>query len=736
MHWNDLIGRRIGSYQILSELGRGGSARVYRAHQESMHRDVAIKVLVNDSEDRMGFVRRFEREVEVVAQLSHPNIVAVYDSGEFEDLVYLVMQCVGGGTLRSRLGSPLEVGEACSGMIQMARALQHAHARGIVHRDVKPSNMLIDGEDSSRLLLTDFGIAKLAGLRGLTKSGTTIGTPEYMAPEQAEGREIDARADVYSLGCVLYEALGGRTPFAGSSPVSILYQQVHTAPDHIRALNPEIPRELARVVEVALEKRPEDRFSSAESFANALYPFTIGRDRAQFAGFGSPAANSGGRVDTASGGLDLRGSTRGGAQTTPNADEQAGADSAGQIPPREAGGPGLHGLGTEGLDALFPDDPEAQSARDPLASVGAPHERVASPQQPGSLPGAALLPDELMSPAVKRALSAGPRPTIPLAAFRLPSREAPTEPLDLPLTTEGQLDMDALMAQVDEQTTPAPAQAAWTPPPDLPRYQDWKTAADLPPYTAWEAPAHPSDYGAPQMPVPSVWGDFHATDGAIAPASHPSQMAAEYAYGMPPPIWRPDAHELALSRRRLSQRPTYRSRGVLATVVAAVLVSAIVLTWAVVSISGAAKGQHNRPPVVSTPTVQPTATATAVPSPTIAPSPTQQIVNPQAAAAFHAITLTPYEDRGCGAGGNTATFSPPQPIYVDLCIAPSAPSGSFTIVIRQGGTTVYQIVRDQYAGPSGWYAYEYNSGNLRAGGYDVLVTFNGRIAADIKFTVS
>src|SRR5690348_12183582 len=199
MQWNDLIGARLGQYESIEELGRGASARVYKAYQESMQRYVAVKVLGNDAEDRAAFVRRFEREAEVVAQLNHPNIVAVYDSGEADGLVYLVMQCVNGGTFRQRMGQAVGVDIACSAAFQVARALQHAHSRGVVHRDVKPSNMLIDSDDNNRILLTDFGIAKLAGMRGLTKSGTTIGTAEYMSPEQAEGREVDGRADIYSL---------------------------------------------------------------------------------------------------------------------------------------------------------------------------------------------------------------------------------------------------------------------------------------------------------------------------------------------------------------------------------------------------------------------------------------------------------------------------------------------------------------------------------------------------------
>ncbi|HEY7340937.1 MAG TPA: protein kinase [Ktedonobacterales bacterium] len=273
MGWNDLIGMRLDQYDILDELGRGGSSRVYHAYDTDAKRDVAIKVIPNDAEDRALFLNRFVREVEAVRQLHHPNIVGVYGAGENDEFVYLVMQCVTGGTLRRKLNGPLPVPDAVAYMVQIAYALHHAHTKGIIHRDVKPSNMLLEYPGSNHLLLTDFGIAKIQGARGLTKSGTTIGTPEYMSPEQAEGREIDERADIYALGCVLYETLAGRPPFLGSTPVSVLFQHVHSRPAYIRGFNPGVPAELVHILEIALAKRPDERYGSAESFARALRPF-------------------------------------------------------------------------------------------------------------------------------------------------------------------------------------------------------------------------------------------------------------------------------------------------------------------------------------------------------------------------------------------------------------------------------------------------------------------------------
>lgn len=276
MGWTELSGSRLGDYEIVDEIARGGMSRVFKAHDLPNGRDVAIKIMAvgSDSGDPRGFTRRFEHEARAVERLDHPNIVKVFMTGETDEFVYIVMQLVLGGTFRSRLGKPLPVPDACSMAIQMAQALHHAHMHHVIHRDVKPANMLIDADDPGHLLLADFGIAKIMGQKGVTKTGTAVGTPEYMAPEQAKGEEIDQRADIYGLACVLYEALAGRPPFVGPTALSICYQHVHTRPAYIRGFNPDVPRALALVIEQALAKNPGDRFPDAEAFAVALHPFT------------------------------------------------------------------------------------------------------------------------------------------------------------------------------------------------------------------------------------------------------------------------------------------------------------------------------------------------------------------------------------------------------------------------------------------------------------------------------
>ena len=289
MENDPLIGRQLGAYLIQTRLGEGGMARVYKAYHARLRRDVAIKVILAQIAGQAGFQARFEQEAQVIAQLQHPNIVTVYDFGETGHITYLVMQYVGGGTLRDQLsdGRPLEIQRAARYALQMARALHHAHLHGIVHRDVKPQNMLVSATDRSQLLLSDFGIAKLfnssleatlttltpgalAGDHSLTNAGQIVGTADYMAPEQVNMKPVDARTDVYALGVVLFQMLTGQVPFQSSSGLGLLYQQVHTVPLSARELNPAVPEILARITAKALAKAPEERFQSAEAMAQAL----------------------------------------------------------------------------------------------------------------------------------------------------------------------------------------------------------------------------------------------------------------------------------------------------------------------------------------------------------------------------------------------------------------------------------------------------------------------------------
>jgi serine/threonine protein kinase len=281
-----LLGRRLGAYQIQTLLGEGGMARVYKAYHVGLQREVAIKVIQPDRAGLDDFQVRFEQEARLIARLQHRNIVTVYDYGESESMVYLVMQYVAGGTLYDQLraGQPLEPRRAALYALQVARALHHAHQRDIVHRDVKPLNMLISASNRNELLLSDFGLAKVFAANSetlfttslpdarrsdqtLSQIGSIIGTPRYMAPEQCLSMQIDGRTDIYALGVVLFEMITGQPPFRATTTQGLLYHHAYTPVPPVHELNPAAPESLARIALRALEKRPEARYQSAKDMA-------------------------------------------------------------------------------------------------------------------------------------------------------------------------------------------------------------------------------------------------------------------------------------------------------------------------------------------------------------------------------------------------------------------------------------------------------------------------------------
>lgn len=267
----NLIGQQLGQYQIISLLGEGGMASVYRARQVNFNREVAIKVIKTGLQSG-DFFRRFEREAQIVANLSHPHILKVFDYGQHEDTVYIVMELMTGGSLaqlieRERL--PLD--RVARLLSQIADALDYAHEQGIVHRDLKPQNVLLDGRGNA--ILTDFGIVKVltGNATNLTQTGTAMGTPSYMAPEQWTGdHPLDARTDTYALGVTLYEMLAGRLPFTGDTPAQLLYQHLQRTPPSILTSRPDLPPVVEAVVNRSLGKTPEERFQSAGELSRAF----------------------------------------------------------------------------------------------------------------------------------------------------------------------------------------------------------------------------------------------------------------------------------------------------------------------------------------------------------------------------------------------------------------------------------------------------------------------------------
>jgi len=264
-----LIGKTLGQYQIVSELGHGGMAVVYKAYQPSLQRYVAIKVLPAHLSADQDFARRFEHEAIAAARLKHPNIVTIHDVGAAEGINYIVMELVEGESLAAiiRRAGAMQPERVTHIIAQVASALDYAHTQGFVHRDIKPSNIMLDAND--RVTLMDFGIAKAMSGTRLTQTGAMIGTPEYMSPEQIRGMVVDHHADIYSLGIVTYEMLAGQVPFSGDT-ASVLYKQAHELPPPIRSRVVHVPTHVAHALERALDKEPNQRFATAGAFAQAL----------------------------------------------------------------------------------------------------------------------------------------------------------------------------------------------------------------------------------------------------------------------------------------------------------------------------------------------------------------------------------------------------------------------------------------------------------------------------------
>ena len=258
-------------YRLDRSLGNGGMGEVFEASDLTLHRSVAVKLMSPSMVQDEPARARFLREARALAQVNSPNVVAVYDAGEDAERPYLVMELVEGTTLeRELVGSGrIEPARAVAIATDIASGLAAAHERGIVHRDVKPSNVFLTPSDAAKI--GDFGIARLERPDAtLTLTGQTFGSPPYMAPEQATGGKVDARADLYSLGCVLFQTLVGRRPFSGDDAVSLVYQHVHSTPPRVDSLVPAVPAELGALVASLMAKDPDDRPASAEEVRRAL----------------------------------------------------------------------------------------------------------------------------------------------------------------------------------------------------------------------------------------------------------------------------------------------------------------------------------------------------------------------------------------------------------------------------------------------------------------------------------
>ena len=266
----DMAGRRLGDYELIERIGGGGMAEVYRAKQlTAFGREVALKVIRTDLSASEEFRARFLREAQAISRLSHPNILPLIEFGEEDETLYLVMPLIREGTLRDLIrgrDNTLPLEEGLPLFIQLCNAVQYAHEQGIIHRDIKPQNVLL--QQHTHVLLTDFGIARDRSGKQITSIGLGMGTADYMAPEQALG-EADIRSDIYSLGIVLYQLLTGLLPYQGTTPLEVIVKHSNDPPPDPRTLNPALPNQIAAVIETVLAKDPNERFQTASALSRA-----------------------------------------------------------------------------------------------------------------------------------------------------------------------------------------------------------------------------------------------------------------------------------------------------------------------------------------------------------------------------------------------------------------------------------------------------------------------------------
>ncbi|MDX1947592.1 MAG: protein kinase [Pirellulaceae bacterium] len=292
---SDFAGRRLGDYQILRRLGRGGMAEVYLAEQQSLHRQVAIKILRQNLSGDDGYIRRFRHEAQAAAKLVHANIVQIFEVGCLDGVHYIAQEYVAGQNLKqlvTRLGHGLEAPQAVNVIRQVAAALHKAAEHNITHRDIKPENIMI--AVSGDVKVADFGLARIAQpdqALNLTQVGVTMGTPLYMSPEQVEGKEVDPRSDIYSFGVTCYHMLAGRPPFDGETALAVAVQHLKTEPKRLEAIRPDLPEGLCRIVHKMLAKQPGERYQRAIDLLKDLRGLRIdGVDvdwAADLPGFGS-----------------------------------------------------------------------------------------------------------------------------------------------------------------------------------------------------------------------------------------------------------------------------------------------------------------------------------------------------------------------------------------------------------------------------------------------------------------
>ena len=271
---NGMIPEKIGRYEIKAELGRGGMATVYRAYDPSFDREVAVKVLPKEFMHDPMFRDRFKREVKVIAALEHPAIVPVYDVGEEDGVPYFVMRYMPGGSLTNQIELGVFSLQDASRIIEkLASALAYAHKKGVIHRDLKPDNILFDGNGDP--YISDFGVASFSSATTDLTGNAAIGTPAYMSPEQAQGDKVDGRSDIYGLGVIIFQMLSGQQPYKADTPMGVAIKQINDPVPEILKVNPQLPDAADTVIRTAMAKKKEERYTSATELATALHQLTV-----------------------------------------------------------------------------------------------------------------------------------------------------------------------------------------------------------------------------------------------------------------------------------------------------------------------------------------------------------------------------------------------------------------------------------------------------------------------------
>ena len=270
----DRLGKQIGKYRVEEKIGRGAMAEVFRAYHPNLDKHVAIKILHSFLAEKTDILNRFQREARHVAALNHNNIVQIHDFDVAGSMYYMVMEFIDGPTLKAKIktyrskGQLMAIPEAVDIIQQVGLALQYAHSHGVVHRDIKLANVMI--EDGGRVILTDFGLAKILSGPQFTTTGALVGTPAYMSPEQGLGKQGDARSDIYSLGAMMYQLITGRFPFTAETPLAIVFKHINAPLPWPRTINPDIPENLEKIIVKGMAKNPEERYQDVGQFLSDL----------------------------------------------------------------------------------------------------------------------------------------------------------------------------------------------------------------------------------------------------------------------------------------------------------------------------------------------------------------------------------------------------------------------------------------------------------------------------------